>query len=180
MTHRFAFDSTVLSYHTVRTGLANVSSLDTQDDIRRHRICELSGIDDDGHDWIAYFNFSSCRVAVWSLQKVYQDDRRGHFLAEWKQAPTHQAAQLILGASSGSLEIEEFLAATLPDWFWISSSINTETELVILTKARRKAFLYYARDAAIHISFATFSIAATAGLAYLCTRFWLGTLSLVF
>lgn len=185
MSHRLLSESIVLSH----LSLVPFQTPENHEDIfrdpaigdmRQHKLCELAGVDEAGCDWVAYFNVTSGRVAFWSLKKTHADRRVGHFLADWREIPPAKTRQLIADAISGSREVEEFLSATLPDWFWRCSTKNDSNDKAALTSAYRKALLLDTKDATLHVSLATMSITATSGFAYLCISFWYGALQFAF
>jgi hypothetical protein len=185
MSHRKLSESVMLSHHSLVPFPASEKREDifhepAIDDVSQHKVCELAGVDRTGCNWVAYFNLTTGRAAVWSLKKTHADRRVGHFLADWKEISPAQTRQLIATATTGSREIEEFLAATLPDCFWRSCTKNDQGDKAVLTSAYRKALFLDTKDATLHVSLATMSITATSGFAYLCTSFWFGALQFAF
>jgi hypothetical protein len=185
MSHRKLSESVMLSHHSLVPFPASEKREDifhepAIDDVSQHKVCELAGVDRTGCNWVAYFNLTTGRAAVWSLKKTHADRRVGHFLADWKEMSPAQTRHLIATATTGSREIEEFLAATLPDCFWRSCTKNDQGDKAVLTSAYRKALFLDTKDATLHVSLATMSITATSGFAYLCTSFWFGALQFAF
>ena len=184
MSHCPLSDSQIISHHSyvpfqmTSHQPAPMSAL-AHIDVRRHKVCELSGVDDVGCDWIGYFNLTTSRAALWSLRKSHADRRNGHFIADWQRCASPKFKALRREARRGNLEVEEFLVATLPDWFWEKQPLNPDIDHKAFTGIYRKAFLLNTRQAILNVALSTLSIVTTIALTYACVAFWFGGLQLV-
>jgi hypothetical protein len=146
--------------------------------ISKHVVCELSGITDEGQSWVAYFNSSTQRAAIWMLRNKHHSSTVGNYLAGWTELSGEAMDKLINTADSGSLKVEQYLAATLPYWFW-DEKLATQFECETHNRALRKATLLDARETAISLTMKTVSTTAVVAFGVNCVAFWVGVLGLV-
>lgn len=155
-----------------------VEEFSTEKDISSHTVFELSGVKDDEQSWVAYYNTSTQRSAVWLLKNKFRSAKNGHFLAGWVELSAEVMDEFTSNADAGSLQIEQYLATTLPFWFWeekIASSAVCEKQ----NKALRKATKLATREYVANFILGLFSACSTLAFAMCCTAFWLATLRVI-
>jgi hypothetical protein len=155
-----------------------VSILWGEKDIASHTVFELSGITCNEQSWVAYYNTTTQRSAVWILKNKYRSSIVGHFLAGWIELSAEDMDDYTSGADAGSLKIEQYLATTLPYWFWepkIASFAVCEKQ----NRAWRKATSLATRESMVNLVLNLFSLCGTLAFAVCCTLFWLATLSVI-
>jgi hypothetical protein len=155
-----------------------VSASSIEKDISSHTVFELSGVKDDKQNWVAYYNTTTQRSAVWLLKNKYRSATIGHYLAGWVELSVEVMDEFTSSADAGSLKIEQYLATTLPYWFWeekIASSAICEKQ----NRALRKATMLATRESIANFILSLFSACGTLAIVICCTAFWLATLRVI-
>jgi hypothetical protein len=160
------------------SGNSSVAKSSAEKDISSHTVFELSGVKGDQQTWVAYYNTTTQRSAVWLLKNKYRSSTVGHFLAGWVELSAEVMDEFTNSADAGSLKIEQYLATTLPYWFWeakIASSEVCEKQ----NRALRRASILATRESVGNFVLKLFSACGTLAFALSCTVFWMATLRVI-
>lgn len=150
----------------------------SEDDLSTHTVFELSGVKENEQSWVAYYNTTTQRSAVWLLKNKHRSTHLGNFLAGWVELSAEVMDEFTNNADAGSLKIEKYLATTLPYWFW-ETRIAPTSVCVKQSRALRKATMLATREAVANFLLQLFATCGTIAFAGTCTVFWIATISLI-